>query len=78
MLSVYGVFWPQNLCLGNACGFNPLNVVWANLKSLLSSPISNSEDSMDIYISRIKILANKNMVREMWSTCTTVGYIVHM
>ena len=46
------------------------------LKSLLSSPISNPEESMEIYISRIQILAHTNMVRELWNTCTIVGYIV--
>ena len=30
MLSVYGVFWPQNMCLGNTCGFDPLNLVWSS------------------------------------------------
>ena len=34
MLSVYGVFWPQNLCLGNTCGFNHLNVVWASFGAI--------------------------------------------
>ena len=37
MLRVYGVFWPQNLCLGNACGFYSLNLVWASLS--LREPI---------------------------------------
>ena len=34
MLSVYRVFWPQNLCLGNTCGFNHLNVVWASFGAI--------------------------------------------
>ena len=31
MLSVYGVCWPQTLCLENTCGFDPLQLVWASL-----------------------------------------------
>lgn len=47
MLSVYGVFWPQNLCLGNTCGFNHLNVVWASFGAI---PLGKNQNTSIIIL----------------------------